>query len=155
MNIKNIIKITFFIIISTLISHKASAEPTVQKSIIGLYVAYYNRAPDQEGLNYWTNVAATAGSSATLLSISKNFQNHQKFAEEYPASLSTTEFVTKIYHNMLNRAPDSEGLNFWVTVLDNGMPKHEFTPCATYKETRSAICKGDLPVVTFKKTAIV
>lgn len=123
---KIFIKVAFLIIISTLASHKAFAEPTVQESIIGLYVAYYNRAPDQGGLNHWNNVATANGNSAVLLSISEQFMNHPKFEEDYPSSLSTIGFVTKIYQNMLNRAPDTEGLNFWVTVLDNGLPKSKF-----------------------------
>ena len=91
-------KVAFFIIISILASHKVSAAPTVQQSIIGLYVAYYNRAPDHDGLNYWSNYATVNGNASALLSISELFRNHPQFLEEYPTSLSTTEFVTKIWH---------------------------------------------------------
>ncbi len=42
-----------------------------------------------------------------------------------------------------------------VLIVDASKHFIKVTPCATYKETRSAICKGDLPAVTFKKTAIV
>ncbi|MDR0775410.1 MAG: DUF4214 domain-containing protein [Azonexus sp.] len=36
------------------------------------------------------------------------------------AGLSNTQIVTKIYQNVLGRAPDSTGLNFWVNALNNG-----------------------------------
>jgi hypothetical protein len=32
-----------------------------------------------------------------------------------------TSFVTSLYHNVLNRAPETAGLNFWVGKIQNGM----------------------------------
>ncbi len=121
----NVIKIIFIFFFTSLISSNSFAVP-VEQSIIGLYVAYYNRAPDQGGFNYWVNEARLNGNSAALLSISEGFKNNEKFIEDYPASLSNAQFVTKIYHNILNRAPDADGLNYWVSQLDNGLEKHEF-----------------------------
>jgi C1A family cysteine protease len=121
----NIIKVVFTLLFATLINSHASAAP-VEQSIIGLYIAYYNRAPDQGGLNYWIDQAHLNGNSAALLSISNSFKNNEKFAEDYPAHLSNSQFITKIYNNILNRTPDTDGLNYWVSQLNAGLEKHEF-----------------------------
>lgn len=127
MKIKNILLTTPFLLLSILTNNAtaATSTPTVEESIIGLYTAYYNRAPDQDGFNYWNNQASLNGNSSTLLSISQQFINHPKFREDYPNHYSNTEFMTKIYINVLNRVPDSDGLNFWVAVLDSGLSKPE------------------------------
>ena len=127
MKIKNILLTTFPLLLLMLTNNATAATntPTVQESIIGLYTAYYNRAPDQDGFNYWNSEASLNGSSSTLLSISEQFINHPKFREDYPSHYSNTEFMTKIYINVLNRVPDSDGLNFWVAVLDSGLSKPE------------------------------
>jgi hypothetical protein len=36
---------------------------------------------------------------------------------------ATIAFVNALYQDVLNRAPDSGGLNFWVGVLNNGVPQ--------------------------------
>ncbi len=102
------------------------ATPAVQDSIIGLYTAYYNRAPDQGGFDYWNQQASSTGNSTALLAISEGFSQHPQFLQDYPLSDSTTQFVTKIYNNILNRAPDTGGLDFWVNALDEGLLKSEF-----------------------------
>jgi hypothetical protein len=40
-------------------------------------------------------------------------------------ALDATSFVTSLYTNLLNRAPDSAGLSFWVQQIQNGMPNHD------------------------------
>ena len=121
----NTIKAIFILLFATLTNNNAFAA-SVEQSIIGLYVAYYNRAPDQSGFNYWVNQARLNGNDTALLSISAGFRNNEKFAQDYPSQLSNSQFVTKIYKNILNRAPDPDGLNYWVSQLDNGLEKHEF-----------------------------
>lgn len=116
-----------FLIILTLITNCAmAAAPPVLDSIIGLYVAYYNRAPDKEGVEYWQGQAAANGDAAALFAISKAFAANPQYAIDYPASMSRSEFITQIYSNILRRAPETEGLNYWVTQLTNGLPESEF-----------------------------
>ena len=119
------IKLVFILLFAILINNNSFAA-SVEQSIIGLYVAYYNRAPDQNGFNYWVNQAHLNGDNVALLSISAGFKNNEKFKQDYPNQLSNSQFVTKIYNNILNRAPDTDGLNYWVSQLDNGLAKHEF-----------------------------
>jgi hypothetical protein len=39
---------------------------------------------------------------------------------KYGASPSNGQFVTALYQNVLNRAPDAGGLAYWVGELENG-----------------------------------
>jgi len=91
--------------------------------IEALYVAYYYRAGDQSGLDYWYS-AITEGDK-TLADLSKGFSLHPKFAEEY-SGLDNRAFVTKVYINMLGNAPDEGGLHYWVDLLDTGVQKNDF-----------------------------
>lgn len=107
-------------------STSLQAAPSVEDSIVGLYVAYYNRAPDQGGVDFWMDQAARNGNASALLSISEGFSNHPQFMEDYPATDTTEQFVTKIYNNILNRSPDAGGLAYWVEQINGGLPKTEF-----------------------------
>ena len=91
--------------------------------IEALYVAFYNRAGDMNGLDYWYGLIASE--NKTLADLAGGFAVHPKFAEEY-GGLNTAEFVTKIYINMLGSAPDKGGLDYWVGTLNKGMSKSDF-----------------------------
>jgi uncharacterized protein (DUF1800 family) len=79
-----------------------------------LYFAYFNRMPDLAGLRYWSGEAA---SGKTLESISNAFATSGEFVATYGA-LTNTQFVTRVYQNILGREPDAAGLNYWRGELD-------------------------------------
>jgi hypothetical protein len=81
-----------------------------------LYFAYFLRIPDYGGLIFWVN---SYKSGMSLNAISQAFAQSQEFIDRY-GSLTNTQFVTLVYNNVLNRAPDSGGLAFWVGQLDSG-----------------------------------
>lgn len=81
-------------------------------NIAGLYVATFNRAPDAAGLNYWVN----AGMS--IENIAQSFFDQPETQALYPTGTTTTAFVTSVYQNLFNRAPDQAGLDYWVHDLD-------------------------------------
>ncbi len=119
--------IPLFVLFLMLASIKSLiAAPTVQDSITGLYTAYYNRAPDKAGYDYWNQQASLNGNTSALKAISEGFSKHPQFLQDYSSSDTSTQFVTKIYNNILNRAPDAGGLAYWVNKLDGGMSKSEF-----------------------------
>jgi hypothetical protein len=97
---------------------KAAALPTAQfVDLIELYIAYFNRAPDAVGLDFW---AAALHDGMSLQQIAKAFFSAPETIAAYPASQSTQDFVTEVYNNVLGRAPDTGGLNFWVNELQHG-----------------------------------
>jgi hypothetical protein len=85
------------------------------EALIELYIAYFNRAPDAIGLNFWGTAfsnGTTLGEMATL------FIDQDETRETYPADTSNTDFVTAVYDNVLGRIPDQAGFDFWVDMLN-------------------------------------
>ncbi len=85
------------------------------ENVAKLYVATFNRAPDFAGLNWWIN-----SSGFTLEQIAQSFFDQTETQTLYPSGTTTTTFVTAVYDNLFNRAPDAGGLSYWVSELDNG-----------------------------------
>ena len=76
-----------------------------------LYMAYYCRPADPEGLKFWVNI-----SSVSTHYLIQSFGVSQEFEDNY-GTLSNTDLVTKLYQELFGHAPDSEGLNFYVDLL--------------------------------------
>jgi uncharacterized protein (DUF1800 family) len=89
-------------------------------SIIELYIAYFNRVPDANGLSYWITQFK---SGQSLDKIGESFYAAAILYSSdtgYSANMSNTEFVTLIYKNVLGRtSPDQEGLTHWINSLNN------------------------------------
>lgn len=87
------------------------------ESFIELYIAYFNRAPDAVGLNFWGTAFAN---DTTLAEMARLFVGQPETAATYPDGTSTEEFVETVYTNVLGRTPDQTGFEFWVNELDSG-----------------------------------
>jgi ELWxxDGT repeat protein len=103
--------------------------------IARLYSAAFDRAPDIAGLSFWEDVYTNSVSAAaksqgyyTALaetavgsenSIADGFIASSEFQSRY-GTLTNTGFVTAMYENVLGRAPDQAGLNFWLGELAGG-----------------------------------
>jgi len=82
-----------------------------------LYVAYFSRPADPDGLAFWTDL------------LEHQVVTHEEiaaaFAEtaEYKATYFDTDhrvLVQEIYDNLFGRGPETTGLEFWVKALDSG-----------------------------------
>lgn len=94
-------------------------QTTNETSLINIYVAAFRRAPETEGFNWWFDMASRDGLQDTAdvifsLPIVK---------EIYADSLTATQFVTAIYNNVFNRAPDEEGLDYWVGWMNSSVSR--------------------------------
>ncbi len=87
------------------------------ESFIELYIAYFNRAPDAIGLNFWGTAFADG---VSLTKIATLFIDQDETRATYPENLSNEVFATEVYDNVLGRIPDQAGFDFWVDVLDSG-----------------------------------
>lgn len=87
------------------------------ESFIELYIAYFNRAPDAIGLNFWGTAFANG---TTLDEMATLFVDQDETRETYPAGTTNSEFAEMVYSNVLGRTPDAEGFEFWVDHLDAG-----------------------------------
>ena len=86
-----------------------NVDPTVR-----LYSAYLGRVPDAGGLNYWLNRRRAGW---TLSKISSNFAGSAEFIRKY-GSMTNRKFVENIYANVLQRAGDPAGIDYWTKKLD-------------------------------------
>jgi hypothetical protein len=82
-----------------------------------LYVAYFNRAPDANGLLFWGSALADGMS---MSQIARQFFDQPETQALYGGSSTTGDFITAVYSNILGRSPDAEGYDYWTNVLDSG-----------------------------------
>lgn len=85
-----------------------------------LYQAAFDRAPDLAGLGYWIDELDVG--KGDMAWMANNFINSNEFRDTYgsPASVSNMSFLELIYDNVLNRAPDVAGYDYWLDELDSG-----------------------------------
>ena len=99
----------------TLIFNEHSAKDLV---VYELYQAAFARTPDQSGFLYWAHVADTTNTTATQFA--DYFISSGEFTQKYGNNVSNTAYVTALYSNVLGRAPDSAGLNYWEGQANSG-----------------------------------
>jgi len=95
---------------------------TTQEMIAGLYVAFYNRAPDKAGLAYWKNRASIGNELDVFSEIAVDFATHPQFSELYN-TLDNQQFVEAIYVNVLGFSGDHAGITYWAQAIDNGISR--------------------------------
>ena len=78
-----------------------------------LYVAYFGRAADPTGLDYWTEKGITTSKFAADMYVQAEFKDAY-------GSLSTEAQVNQIYKNLFDREADVTGLTYWTLQVDLG-----------------------------------
>ncbi|MBW3050285.1 hypothetical protein DNJ72_09045 [Prochlorococcus marinus XMU1403] len=78
-----------------------------------LYVAYFGRAADPTGLDYWKEKGITTAAFAA------NMYAQPEFKSAY-GSLTTESQVNQIYKNLFDRAADVTGLTYWTQQIKLG-----------------------------------
>jgi hypothetical protein len=82
-----------------------------------VYQAAFNRKPDLGGLGYWIN---DLDHGATLTDVAAGFFGSAEFQALYGVNPSNTTLITNLYANVLHRAPDTDGFNYWIEQLNTG-----------------------------------
>ncbi|HYI61877.1 MAG TPA: DUF4214 domain-containing protein [Acidimicrobiales bacterium] len=85
-------------------------------AVTRLYQAYFLRRPDLDGFTYWIG---RRRSGTALSRISEFFATSDEFVTRY-GDLGDEAFVDRIYRNVLGRAPDQEGMAYWMKRLAGG-----------------------------------
>jgi hypothetical protein len=80
-----------------------------------MYEAAFDRTPDAPGLAFWTK-ALDAGLS--VKAVAEGFVGSAEFATVYGASPTNASLVNQFYVNILDRAPEPAGFDFWLGVLN-------------------------------------
>ncbi|CAN7478336.1 DUF4214 domain-containing protein [Pseudoduganella sp. LjRoot289] len=83
-----------------------------------MYQAALNRTPDKAGLGYWI---AQLDSGITLAQVADGFIGSAEFKTLFGSAPGDDSFVRSLYTNVLHRAPDQAGLDFWLGSLSGGL----------------------------------
>lgn len=81
-----------------------------------LYQAAFNRTPDAGGLSFWIHAA---DQGVAMDDIAASFMASTEFRNLYGSNLSNAALVGKLYQNVLHRAGEEGGVNFWNDYLDH------------------------------------
>lgn len=97
-----------------------------------LYLAYYGRPADANGLAYWAKSLADINAPTTLKGIDTaygqnptlkayvdSFANSQESRDLY-GSGTTQDFVKAVYRNAFSREGEAGGVSFWASAIDAG-----------------------------------
>ncbi len=90
-----------------------------------MYVASLGRAPDEEGLRYWIDIledlkANTPGFDAADYMADRFIEAHE-FEMLYGANPTDADYVEALYWNVLERASDAAGHDYWVGRMEAGL----------------------------------
>lgn len=88
--------------------------------VFRLYQAAFNREPDLPGLGFWIGAM---DKGTPLHEVAASFVGSDEFLKLYGAAPTDLHLVTTMYHNVLHRAPDQGGLDYWVGRMRDGMDK--------------------------------
>ena len=83
-----------------------------------LYNASFKRLPDPDGLKYW--ITQFSSGANDIRTVASSFLGSAEFAQRYGDEVTDEKYVTTLYQNVLGRAPDTSGLNYWLGQLSSG-----------------------------------
>lgn len=89
------------------------ADDTNQADVANLYHAVFGRNADAAGLDYWFSVI---DGGASVKAIAEAFLA----SDENVGGGTDTAFVEALYTNVLGRAADTAGADYWIEALTNG-----------------------------------
>jgi len=79
-----------------------------------MYEAAFNRTPDQAGLAFWIK---QLDDGRSLLDMARGFAGSAEFSKVYGANPTAAQLVNGFYQNILGRAPEPAGANYWTGIL--------------------------------------
>ena len=104
----------------TLVFDLHSAQDTL---VYEIYQAAYARMPDNAGFRYWATVADAQNTSS--ISLADSFLAAPEYAQRYGTNVSNAAYIQALYTNVLGRAPDQAGLDYWIGQADAGQPRDQ------------------------------
>ena len=81
-----------------------------------MYIAYYGRPADPNGLEFWSSRLADEGTQVLI----DFFGNSPEFDQFY-GDLSNEDLIDSLYQQLFGRAPDPGGRAFWLDTLERGI----------------------------------
>ena len=97
---------------------KIASSDSICSFVERMYTTALNRESDPEGMAYWADLVANYNCTGEEIGL-RFFMSPEM--EGY--GLDNAEFVTRLYKTFMDRDPDDEGLDFWVSCLKDGMSR--------------------------------
>ena len=101
-----------------------------------LYTKCLGRDAESDGLKFWslglTNLELTGKQAAHEFFFSKEFNDH---------NFDNKELLTRMYRTFMGREPDTDGMNYWLGEMSNGMTKEQVFDCFVNSAEFTQICK--------------
>lgn len=91
----------------------------IENAVQELYIAILGRAADSAGLKYWSDELESG--KLVLENTRAAFTQQVEYLSIYDG-LPAEQLVTTVYQNVLGRAPDNEGLTYWISELEREGP---------------------------------
>ncbi len=113
----------------------AEATPGVSDSVVRLYWAVFDRAPDPGGHAYWVDQYMHGRS---LDDIARLFMESPEWDLTY-GDVDDVEFIHLIYRNVMDREPDAEGGQYWLSQMVRGVSRR--TVLLNFSESPEFIIK--------------
>lgn len=88
-----------------------AAAQQARHEVAQLYVALFGRAPEAEGLDFWT------GLKQTQAQLAERMYGTAPARAYYPVGLTIEQTVGAFYRNVLGREADPDGLAYWAAVM--------------------------------------
>jgi hypothetical protein len=85
--------------------------------VFRLYRAAFDRVPDPAGIGYWI---AVMDGGADPAQVAGAFMQSDEFKARYGADLDDSQFIGKLYQNVLHRDGDPAGIAYWAGLLGRG-----------------------------------
>ena len=120
-----------------------AADPAAQ--VVRLYEAALDRLPDQGGLNFWIGAVQHG---QPLANLAAGFIGSAEFRSRFGDMADNGAFVDQLYLNVLNRAGEAEGRQFWVNSMNSGMGRADvlvaFSESAENKAGTAALVQNGI-----------
>lgn len=103
----------------------------VSGSAYRIYKAAFNRVPDSSGIGYWI---ANLDSGMNLGDMASRFVDSPEFRATYGSKPTNGDFLSKLYINVLGRAADADGYNWWLNEMNTNSSKSMAKVLADFSE---------------------
>lgn len=90
--------------------------PGIRDSVVRLYQATFDRAPDQGGQDFWVDKYVRG---MPLVNIAQHFMTSQEWQSRFGA-VDDDRFIALLYDHVLDREPDGPGAAYWRDKLSQG-----------------------------------
>jgi hypothetical protein len=100
-----------------------------------IYRAAFARDPqsnDKVGLGYWI---FQIDNGMDIIDVASRFIDSHEFRARYGGSLTNSEFLEKIYVNVLSRSPDEAGFNWWLNQMNTNPQKSRAKVLSDFSES--------------------